>query len=281
MRLPTRPDGPDPDVARRNVPPGSDPGLPRLLVAPGVFRPISDTWLLARCARRLAPGARALDLCTGSGAVAIDLARHGAARTTAVDVSRRAVLTARLNARLNRARVEVVRGDLLDAVAGRRFDLVVSNPPYVPALDGGVPDRGPARAWDAGADGRALLDRILDAVPRALAPGGSLLVVHSSVCGEDETLERLRAGGLQAAVVAREPGPLGPLMRARVEELEARGLLAPGAREEDVLVIRGQSARRRSGTTPPQTATSDEKTSMEVSTPSGIDAPSAALEPRA
>jgi hypothetical protein len=82
-------------------------------------------------------------------------------------------------------------------------------------------------------------------------------------------------------VVAREPGPLGPLMRARVEALEARGLLAPGAREEEVLVIRGQSARRRSGTTPPQTATIDEKTSMAVSTPSGIGAPHLALEPRA
>ncbi|HVE68498.1 MAG TPA: HemK2/MTQ2 family protein methyltransferase [Solirubrobacteraceae bacterium] len=265
MRLPSQPDGSGPGPA-----PAGDAGhdRPRLLVPPGVFRPISDSWLLARCARRLAPGARVLDLCTGSGAVAIDLARHGAAHTTAVDLSRRAALTARLNARLNGARVDVRRGDLLEAVAGRRFDLIVSNPPYVPALDGGVPDRGLARAWDAGADGRALLDRILDAAPRALDAGGSLLVVHSSICGEAETLERLRAAGLQASVTARETGPLGSLMRERAGAPEARGLLAPGAREEEVLVIRGQSARRRSGTTPPQTATSDEHTSMAVSTPS-------------
>lgn len=238
----------------------------RLLVPPGVFRPISDTWLLARCARPLAPGARVLDLCTGSGALAIDLARHGAARTVAVDVSRRAVAAARLNARRNGVRVDVRRGDLLEAVAGERFDVIVSNPPYVPAVDGRVPRRGPARAWDAGHDGRALLDRVLAGAPRALAPGGSLLVVHSTICGEAATLERMRAANLAARVVARERGPLGPLMRGRAATLEARGLLEPGAREEEVLVARGQSARRRSGTSPPQAATSEETTSAAVST---------------
>jgi release factor glutamine methyltransferase len=211
----------------------------RLLVPPGVFRPISDTWLLARCARSLAPGACVLDLCTGSGAVAIDLARHGAAKVVAIDVSRRAVLAARVNARRNGARVDVRRGDLLAPVAGTRFDLIVSNPPYVPALDGGVPRRGLARAWDAGPDGRALLDRVLAEAPRALAPGGALRVVHSTNCGEETTLERMRAAGLAARVAAREPGPLGPLMRERAPVLEARGLLRPGAHEEEVLVLRG------------------------------------------
>ena len=252
----------------------------RLLVAPGVFRPISDTWLLARCVRRLAPGAHGLDLCTGSGAVAIDLARHGAAEVVAVDVSRRAVLTARLNARLNRVRVDVRRGDLLAAVAGERFDVIVSNPPYVPALDGRVPGRGRDRAWDAGADGRALLDRVLAQAPAALAPGGSLLVVHSTICGEDATLERMRAVGLTPAIMARERGPLGPLMRERAKTLEARGLLAPGAREEEILVVRGQSARRRSGRIPPHTATSEANTIVAVSTISGIGAPGPALESR-
>ncbi|MDX6672079.1 MAG: release factor glutamine methyltransferase [Solirubrobacteraceae bacterium] len=240
----------------------------RLLVPAGVFRPISDTWLLARCAARLTPGARVLELCTGSGAIAIDAARHGARQVVAVDVSRRAVLTARFNARLNGVRVDARRGDLLDAVRGERFDLIVSNPPYVPAVDGGIPKRGLKRAWDAGPDGRALLDRILAQAPRALAPGGTLLVVHSSICGEDRTLERLRSAGLRAEVAARETGPLGPLMRGRTELLEERGLLAPGAREEEVLVIQGQSPRRRAGTTPPQTATSDVTTSAAVSTSS-------------
>jgi release factor glutamine methyltransferase len=221
----------------------------RLLTPPGVFQPISDTWLLARTARPLAPGARVLDLCTGSGAVAIHLAREGAARTVAVDVSRRATLTARANARLNGARVDVRRGNLLEALDGESFDLIVSNPPYVPSPDGDVPGRGLRRAWDAGGDGRALLDRILTEAPGALNPGGSLLVVHSSICGEAETMDRLTAAGLKAQVTARDPGPLGPLMQARAEMLEERGLLSEGTRREEILVIRGKRPRgtRRDG----------------------------------
>ncbi|MDX6697482.1 MAG: release factor glutamine methyltransferase [Solirubrobacteraceae bacterium] len=212
----------------------------RLVTPPGVFRPISDTRLLARTARPLVPGHRVLELCTGSGAIAVDLARNGAREVVAVDLSRRAVATARFNARLNGAWVEVRHGDLLEAVAGERFDVIVSNPPYVPSADGGIPTRGLRRAWDAGADGRALLDRILTEAPRALNPGGHLLVVHSSICGERPTLDRLHAAGLDATVEARDTGPLGPLMRQRAEMLEARGLLEPGAREEEVLVIRGR-----------------------------------------
>src|SRR5689334_17657235 len=102
----------------------------RLLTLPGVFRPISDTWLLAEALEReqLPPGARVLDLCSGSGALAVHAAAH--AEVTAVDISRRAVLTIRLNAALNGVRVRARRGDLFAAVAGERFDAIVSNPPY-------------------------------------------------------------------------------------------------------------------------------------------------------
>ena len=64
-------------------------------------------------------------------------------------------------------------------------------------------------------------------------------MVHSSVNGEEATLERMRAAGLEASVAVRRRGPLGPLLAARAPLLERRGLLAPGEREEDVLVIRG------------------------------------------
>jgi release factor glutamine methyltransferase len=66
-----------------------------------------------------------------------------------------------------------------------------------------------------------------------------LLVVHSSVNGEAATIEAMRAAGLRPAVAERRRGPLGPLLAARAPMLEARGLLAPGEREEDVLVVRG------------------------------------------
>jgi len=117
----------------------------RLVRIPGVFAPISDTRLLGDCLRReLRPGATVADVCTGSGALAVLAALSGAAHVTAVDVSRRAVLTTRINARLN--------GD----------------------------------------------------------------------------------------VVASQTGPLGPLLRGRVELLERDGRLAPGVREEEVVAIRGR-----------------------------------------
>jgi release factor glutamine methyltransferase len=212
----------------------------RLVTLPGVFRPISDTWLLADAldGEALAPGARVLDLCSGSGALAVRAARR--ASVTAVDVSRRAVATIRLNALLNGVKVRAVRGDLLDAVPGERFDAIVSNPPYVPAPSDDLPTRGPARAWDAGRDGRALLDRICERAPKHLAPGGVLLVVHSSLLGYERTAELLAAGGLEVDLAAQERGPLGPLMNGRRAHLEAVGLLDPGQCEEDVLVVRGR-----------------------------------------
>lgn len=218
----------------------------RIFTLPGVFQPHSDTWLLAEQLRgqTLPPRASVLDLCCGSGALAVCAARRGARDVTAVDLSRRAVWTTRLNARLARVRVRALRGDLFDAVGRQRFDAIVSNPPYVPAESSALPSRGPQRAWDAGLDGRVLLDRICEQAPEHLRPGGFVLLVHSSVCDPDRTLELLRDGGLESDVVARRRGPLGPLLTARVATLEARGLLEPGRREEQIVVIRGRKPLR-------------------------------------
>ncbi|HEX4804362.1 MAG TPA: HemK2/MTQ2 family protein methyltransferase [Conexibacter sp.] len=219
----------------------------RIITLPGVFQPRSDARLLAAAmrARGLASGARVLDVFTGSGALAVAAAREGARAVTAVDVSRRALLSAALNARRNGVRVRVRRGDLFAPVAGERFELILANPPYVPSgADGdGLPRRGAARAWEGGGDGRALLDRLCAEAPAQLVPGGTLLLVQSSVCGDDETLARLRAGGLRAERVAAERGPLGPLMSSRAAGLEARGLLAPGERSEELLVIAATAPR--------------------------------------
>jgi release factor glutamine methyltransferase len=211
----------------------------RLLTLPGVFWPRADSWMLADALReeRLAPNARVLDVCTGSGLLAVTAALCGA-RATAVDVSRRAVLCAALNARINGVRVRALRGDLFGPVEGEHFDAIVANPPYLPAEDDEPPARGPARAWDAGRDGRALLDRLCAHAPEHLAPGGVLLVVHSSLCDPGATLAALRERGLRAEIVVRRRGPLGPLLRARAPALEDRGVLAPGQRHEDVVIVR-------------------------------------------
>ncbi|MFJ8787671.1 HemK2/MTQ2 family protein methyltransferase [Streptomyces sp. NPDC102462] len=214
---------------------------PRCWVPRGVYAPQADTGLLRRamCRERIASGADVLDLGTGSGVLAVEAARLGG-RVTAVDISLRAVATARFNALLNGQSVRVRHGDLASAVPGRRFDLVVANPPYVPA-PGGLPRRGPARAWDAGSDGRALIDRVCDAAPAILRSAGALLLVHSHLCGIEDTLERLEAAGLRAAVVDRARLPFGRVLRSRLGWLRERGLAADTTTEE-LVVIRAEHA---------------------------------------
>ncbi|MEV4334492.1 HemK2/MTQ2 family protein methyltransferase [Streptomyces sp. NPDC049597] len=212
---------------------------PRLLRTPGVYAPQTDTFLLADALARetLRPGADVLDVGTGSGALALAAARRGA-RVTAVDTSWRAVLTTRVNAALAGERVEVLHGDLLAPAAGRRFDLIVGNPPYVPAPDTRPPRRGPAVAWDAGPDGRAVLDRICDGAAELLRPDGVLLLVHSALCGVAPTLERLRRTGLEPVVTDREWVPFGPVLRSRAPWLRRQGLIAPGEDKEELVIVR-------------------------------------------
>ena len=107
-------------------------------------------------------------------------------------------------------RVRALRGSLFEPVAHERFDCIVSNPPYVPSTSDDLPATGASRAWEAGRDGRALLDRIIDEAPEHLRPGGVLLLTHSTLIGERETLERLRAAGLHAEVVERRRGAARP-----------------------------------------------------------------------
>jgi release factor glutamine methyltransferase len=215
----------------------------RIVTLPGVFSPISDTWMLARVLREELDGRRSsvLDVCTGSGALAVCAAKRGARDVTAVDLSRRAVMTAKINARLNGVRLRAVRSDLFSELGDARFDVIVSNPPYVPSRTDELPTSGPERAWDAGRDGRVILDRLLAEAPAHLRRGGALLVVHSEVCGFDRTAAAMERAGLKVDVALRHRGPLGPLMSERVRHLEEQALLPRGRREEDVMVLRGRA----------------------------------------
>lgn len=183
-----------------------------------------------------------LDVFTGSGALALAAARSGARSVTAVDLSRRALMTVRFNARRNGVRVRTLRGDVLQPVAAQRFDLIVANPPYFPG-DEQLPRHGSARAWEGGYDGRALVDRLCSQVARHLRPGGRVLIVHNTMTGERETRERLESQGLQADVVLRHRGPLGPVGRSAAALLRERGIL-PGSddQEEEIVVIAGTPA---------------------------------------
>lgn len=216
----------------------------RLLPLPGVFKPPSDAWMLVDHLEheQIDAGTRVLDVCTGSGMLAISAALAGASEVTAVDISRRAVVAVRLNALLNGVRVKAVRGDLFAAVSGRRFDLILSNPPYLPGDIACLPDRGLARAWEGGRSGRAFIDRIAAGAADHLTEAGVLLLVCSTVCGEEQTLDAFRARGMAASVVVRNRGPLGPRLAARSDWLRRQGLLLEDG-DEEILVVRATRSR--------------------------------------
>jgi release factor glutamine methyltransferase len=128
---------------------------------------------------------RVLDLCTGSGVLAVTLARElPAAQVVATDVSEAAAAIARKNAEHNEVadRVDVRVGDLFAPAAGEVFDVVVANPPYIATaviatLDKEV-QREPTLALDGGADGLDVVRRLVAAAPAHVAPGGLLAVEH-------------------------------------------------------------------------------------------------------
>jgi release factor glutamine methyltransferase len=222
-----------------------------VLRSPGVYPAQRDTWLLADVLRRelldspSAPSRRVLELCAGSGALALLAAESPGTEVTAVDVSRRALLSAWINARTHGRRVRVRHGDLTAPVVGQHYDLVVANPPYVPTSREALPTRGVGRAFDGGRDGRVVLDRVCDEAPAVLAPGGCLLVVHSAINDVAETVDRLRAHGLHTDIAARCTHPFGPVFSARAAMLERRGLIAPGQRTEELVVVRGRRPGQR------------------------------------
>lgn len=205
----------------------------------GVYAPQHDSWLLADTLHEadLVSDGRVLDLCTGSGILAIEAALHGARGVHAYDISPAAVRCARANARRAGVHVDVRLGTLADARQVGPFDVVVSNPPYAPS-DAPLEGTGPNRAWDAGANGRVVLDQLCDAAPSLLAPGGSMLIVHSEYSDPAETLRRFGDHGFAAGIVATRTVDFGPVMTAYAPRLEAAGLLEPGRRDEDLVVIR-------------------------------------------
>ncbi|APW63119.1 peptide chain release factor N(5)-glutamine methyltransferase [Paludisphaera borealis] len=160
----------------------------RFDVAPGVLIPRPETEFVVVEFLEVAKAresVRAVDVGTGSGCLAVACAyHHPAAEFVAVDLSRDALDQARKNAARHdlTGRIEFLEGDLLAPVAGRpAFDVIVSNPPYIPsreieALEAGVRDHEPLLALDGGPDGLAVVTRLIaDAVP-LLKSGGHLIL---------------------------------------------------------------------------------------------------------
>jgi len=171
----------------------------QLTVTPAVLIPRPETELLVE--RALALGApdeaRVADLGTGSGAVALALARERPRwRIVATDISAAALAVARANAaQLGAARIEFLEGSWFGPLTGR-FDLLVSNPPYVAADDPALEALGfePALALTPGPDGLAVLRTLARAAGAHLAPGGWLLLEHGATQGAAVRAELVAAG---------------------------------------------------------------------------------------
>jgi hypothetical protein len=151
------------------------------------------------------PVGSALDLGTGCGVQALHLAAH-AGSVVATDVNQRALWTTRFNAALNGVadRVEVRDGSFFEPVAGQRFDLIATNPPFVIS-----PATGERLVYrDSGLPGDRVVEDIVRAAPAHLNPGGWCQVLANWVITDgqdwDERLEPWLADGLDALVVQRE-----------------------------------------------------------------------------
>lgn len=158
-----------------------------LAVSPATLVPRPETEILvdkvlARIPRKA--GWNILDLGTGSGAIALAIARERPlCDVTAVDISAEALGIAQLNAReLAIPNVGFIESDWIDKVRGRQFDVVVSNPPYVRDDDKALKDLAsePRRALAAGADGLDALRVLASECQNILVPGGLLALEHGS-----------------------------------------------------------------------------------------------------
>lgn len=190
-------------------------------LSPETLVPRPDTETVVEAALALVPdrsaAIRLLDLGTGSGCLLVALLHElPFAWGLGLDRSAPALATARANAAQNGVadRAAFAAGDWTDALAGR-FDLVVSNPPYIATsliggLDPEVARHDPPRALDGGPDGLAAYRTILAGAPALLAPGGSL-VMEIGHDQHEALAELVGAAGLEVAGTARD---LGGHMRA-------------------------------------------------------------------
>nr|WP_109751055.1 HemK2/MTQ2 family protein methyltransferase [Mycolicibacterium aromaticivorans] len=216
-------------------------------VVPGVYAPQHDSQLLieAMTLTGAVTGRRVVDLCTGSGVIAIAAAQLGAHSVTAFDICPKAVRCATANADDAGVGVDARLGTWGDALAAGPFDLVVSNPPYVPTspdahLEDISAEVGPPTAWNAGVDGRQVLNPLCDSAAELLSDWGTMLIVQSEFSDTEQSLARLRGTGLDADVVLSQVIPFGPVLSARALWMEKIGMLPAGRREEEIVVIRAE-----------------------------------------
>ena len=156
-----------------------------------VLIPRPETEILVEKAKKYCDeNKRVLDMCTGSGAIAIAIKKETNAEVVGVDISQDALNLAKENAILNNAQIEFVKSDLFTALDGQKFDLIISNPPYIKSedingLQREVRDFEPMLALDGGEDGLNFYREILKNAKNYLNENGVLIME----CGIDQAKE--------------------------------------------------------------------------------------------
>lgn len=161
-----------------------------------VYAPEADTYLLRDAAREeVRPGDRVLEIGTGSGLIAADLA--GITGVVATDINPHAALCARTKG------VEVVQSDLFCGIRSS-FDLILFNPPYLPTLPEERIDDWLEHALDGGKTGRVVIGRFSEQVGSVLAPHGRILLLISSLTGLPEVRDLFFRSGFISEIVLKK-----------------------------------------------------------------------------
>ena len=187
-------------------------------VTPAVLIPRQDTETLVETVLSYAkdkPGASLVDVCTGSGCIAVSLAHYGNfAQMTASDISSAALLVAKKNAADNHASVQFFESDLLEQVPGR-FDMIVSNPPYI---EDDVKDNEPMLALSGGKDGLIFYRRLTENAKDHLNPGGALFV-EIGYNQWEAVAELFRANGFSKPTLVRDLAGLDRVVWGVLDEM--------------------------------------------------------------
>ncbi len=195
-------------------------------VSSDVLIPRHDSEVLVKEAIKRHPGAcTVLDIGTGSGCLAVSLQKSlPRAVVTGTDISEAALLVARRNAEAHGASIEFLSGSLFAPIDGRRFDLIVSNPPYIPtadigALDHEVRDYDPVSALDGGSDGLDIYRSLIPAAVEHLNTGGWLLVEIGIGQSKDVIRLFLSTSSFNEPVSALDSGGIERVVGAQLKEI--------------------------------------------------------------
>ncbi len=195
-------------------------------VNPAVLIPRPETELLVEAAILHLGDRKAsvLDIGTGSGCIAISIANYQRqCRVVATDISGEALKVAALNAEKADVsdRVELVNSNLFKNLTGRKFDVILSNPPYIPTgdipkLDPEVRSYEPAEALDGGADGLDAIISIINEAPAFLNKGG-LLAIEIGI-GQSEAVQKMMKDSFENIEVINDLQRIPRVLKGRIRE---------------------------------------------------------------